>query len=48
MLTFRISATSGRIPVALFALELGVFYVAVLAAAYLGLFRPGDVAEVGR
>lgn len=47
MLKFRISATSGRIPVALFALELGVFHVAVLAAAYLGFLRVGEVAEVG-
>lgn len=39
MLNFRISATSGRIPVALLVLELGVFHAAVLLAAYLSTLQ---------
>lgn len=45
MLTFRISETSGRIPVALFILELVVFHTAVMLAAHLGFFSRSEFAD---
>ena len=39
MFKFRISATSSRIPLALFVLEITVFFAAILATAYLDLFQ---------
>lgn len=44
MLKFKISETSGRIPVALLALELGVSHAAVWLAAYLVVWN-GDGAD---
>lgn len=40
MFDLRISETSPRIPLALFVVELAVFFAAVLTTAYFGLFLP--------